>query len=270
MATFGELMREYVTEAQKADEARRAQKKPKPVEGQPFWPHEMIRNTIIVSIFFGLMMYLSAFAPYYLETPADPAGQPQVILPDWYLLWSYGLLKLADDVTILGYEVPMPFIASDGSFALSPSEWAPINAKMNGLLLNAVVAAPLILVPILDRGHSRRPVESPFWAAAGLGGAVWVLMQSVYSINTVIYGRAPIFGQEYSMEFLFNWFHGYGLLLEYDNMRDVITFFQLDLLSWLTNLLPSLTFVVTYIPLKLVQKQHGYEAKLNYNYYKVR
>lgn len=271
MATFGELMREYVNEAQKADEERRAKKKTRPVEGQPFWPHETIRNTIIVGLFVAMMLFLAAFIPYVLEAPANPAGQPQVILPDWYLLWSYGLLKIADDVTVLGYPVPVPFIADDGSLALSPSEWGNLNAKMNGLIiLNVLAVLPLILVPILDRGTSRRPVEAPFWAAAGLAGAVWILMVSVYSVNTVIYGFAPVYGQEYSFQFLFDWFHERGMLMEYKDMKSVFTFFQLDLLSWLTNLLPLVVFVLTYIPLKIVQKKHGYEAKLNYNYYKVR
>ncbi|HWG89287.1 MAG TPA: hypothetical protein VNZ52_00410 [Candidatus Thermoplasmatota archaeon] len=283
-AKFSELMREYVDEAQKADEARRLKKKAKPVEGQPFWPHEFIRNTIIVCIFTGALILLSAFMPYYLEAPADPAGQPQVILPDWYLLWSYGLLKIADDVTVLGCPQYVPFIAEDGALDFSlPSvdfgaecwitqtTWAPLNAKMNGLLiLNVLAVLPLILVPILDRGKSRRPVESPFWAAAGLAGAVWIFMVSVYSVNTVIYGRAPIYGEEYTMETFFTWLHGFGIAQGMSDMKDVITFFQLDLLSWLTNLLPFLVFVFTYIPLRMVQKAHGYEAKLNYNYYKVR
>ncbi len=252
MATNG-ILSEYLREAEKADSAKRASKKTRPVEGFPFWPHEMVRNTIIVLIFTGLTMYLAAFMPYFLESPANPAGQPLIILPDWYLLWSYGLLKIADDFTILGFALPMPFIGLDNGFELNPAAWTPMNAKVVGLLLNAVVMVPLIILPFIHRGVSRRPVESPAWAAVGVAYIMVLLMQSVYAINNVVWAEWPITAKEYGV-----W------------MRPYITVFQLDLLSWMTNLLPVIFALLTYIPLKLIQKQHGYEAKLNYSYYKVR
>jgi quinol-cytochrome oxidoreductase complex cytochrome b subunit len=250
---MGELVKEYTREAAKLDQERRAKKKLRPVEGYPFWPHEVVRDAIILCVFTAAMFYLAAFMPYFLETPADPAGQPQVILPDWYLLWTYGALKITDDITILGWQVPLPFIGEDGAFALNPALWGPMNAKIWGILIQGLEMVPVILVPFIDRGHSRRPVESPFWAAGGFAGVIYVLMQSVYSINNVIYAKFPFWGREYG-----TW------------TKQYITLFQLDLLSWATNLLPIVAFFAVYVPLKVVQKQHGYEAKLNYSYYKTR
>lgn len=251
------LIARYHAEADRIDKERRAKKKLRPVEGYPFWPHEVVRDTIIILVFTALLFYLSAFMPYFLETPADPRGPPAVILPDWYLLWSYGILKVTDDFTVgAGFQCSLDLAGRNfytcGDIITLPVV-GPLNAKTWALLFHVVVLAPVILVPFLDRSHSQRPVESPFWAAGGFAGVVYILMVSIYSINNVVNAEFPIFGQQY-----FTW------------TKDYVTLFQLDLLALLTNLLPVLSFFVVYIPLKMLQKQHGYEAKLNASYYKTR
>ncbi|PSQ13382.1 cytochrome B [Halobacteriales archaeon QS_8_69_73] len=60
----------------------------------PTWPHEMIRNLAITSFFIGAMFFLAAAVPPHLPGPANANSTPAVILPDWYLYWSFGLLKL--------------------------------------------------------------------------------------------------------------------------------------------------------------------------------
>jgi quinol-cytochrome oxidoreductase complex cytochrome b subunit len=253
-----DLLREYSEEAARIEAERRAKKKLKPVEGQPFWPHEVLRDSVILCLFVAGCLFLSALMPYFLETPADPRGPPAVILPDWYLLWSYGLLKITDDITICGgWADKFPDVCgvivhapNIGSMDMS---WTTLNAKLWGLLLNAVVVLPLVILPFIDRGNSRRPVESPAMASFAFAWTMYIFMISVYSINNVINTEWPIFGKEYLV-----W------------TRDYITLFQLDLLALLTNLVPIISFFICYIPLKMVQKKHGYEAKLNANYYKVR
>jgi quinol-cytochrome oxidoreductase complex cytochrome b subunit len=253
------LLRRYSDEAARIDAERRAKKKMnRAVEGYPFWPHEVVRDTIFILFFTGIIFYLCAFIPYYLEAPANPGGQPAVILPDWYLLWSYGILKIADDVTFCsGWAGTTLGIPGIWTYACGDIVSLPVvgllNAKTWALVFHAFVLGPVILVPLLDRGHSRRPVESPFWASAGLAGVVYILMVSIYSVNTVIQLSYPIFGQEY-----FTW------------TRDYVQLFHLDLLALMANLLPLLIFFVCYIPLKIMQRQHGYEAKLNYSYYNTR
>src|SRR5690349_2436193 len=113
------LVGEYLREVQRVDEQKRAKKKFRLVEGFPFWPHEFVRDMIFLSFFTAMIFFLSGFVPYYLESPADPAGQPHIILPDWYLLWSYGLLKIAHPVVIFGFTV--------------------FTAKVWGVVLNGVV-----------------------------------------------------------------------------------------------------------------------------------
>jgi len=265
------ILHEYSEEAARNEAERRAKKKLRPVEGQPFWPHEAIRDSILLCIFTAACLFISALMPYFLETPADPRGPPAVILPDWYLLWSYGLLKITDDITVCGgWANQLPNLcgvivkAPNIGFAPTPANpdpagpfldmsWTTLNAKLWGLLLNAVVVLPLVILPFIDRGHSRRPVESPAMASFAFAWTWYIFMISVYSINNVINEKWPVFGKEYLV-----W------------TRDYVTVFQLDLLALLTNLTPIIAFFLCYVPLKLLQKTHGYEAKLNANYYKVR
>ena len=252
-ASMTELLKEYSNEAAQLERERRAVKKLRPVEGHPFWPHEVVRDLIITLMFTAMVLFASAAMPYFLEGPADARGPPAVILPDWYLLFAYGALKITEDLTILGYPIPTPLLDAQYNFALAPADWGPVNAKLLGLIFNLVPGIPFIIVPFVSFGKSRRPVEHPFAASIGMATVVYILMLSVYSIDTVINKDFPFFGREYG-----TW------------LKPFFTIFRFDLLSWLTHLLPVLTFFIMYIPLKMVQKQHGYEAKLNHSYYKVR
>lgn len=294
MATFAELLKEYSQEAAKVEADRRAKKKLRPIEGHPFWPHEVVRDTIIFCLFMAVCFYLSAFLPYFLEAPADARGPPAVILPDWYLLWAYGALKITEDMTLLGHTVPTPFLDEGLNFVftcggwegLGCKDWGPLNAKLLGLIFNAVPVIPIVIVPFIDRGKAQRPVEQPFWAAIGMAWVVYVFMLSVYSIDTVVNRDFPQFGKEYTMWTFFTWIYNTPVGGVFDWMYDVgimkldpsrhidlrnfFVIFRFDLLSWLTHLLPVLTYFIVYAPLKAVQKKHGYEAKLNANYWKVR
>ncbi len=283
---FAELLKQYSEEAARVEADRRTKKKLRPVEGHPFWPHEVVRDTIIFCVFTAACFFLSAFAPYYLEEPANSASQPPVILPDWYLLWAYGALKITEDLTILGRPIPTPFLDAGYNFVASPSEWGPVNAKLLGLVFNGVPVLPIILVPFLSRGKNQRPVEQPVWAAGGLAWCAYVFMLSVYSIDTVVNRDFPAFGKDYTGWTFFYWLktHGFMPVFQwmYDSgvilvdphgnldMRAFFTMFRFDLLAWLTHLLPILFFILAYVPLWIAKKKHGYEAKLNASYYRVR
>jgi quinol-cytochrome oxidoreductase complex cytochrome b subunit len=252
-ASMSDILREYSSEAAQIERERRAKKKLANVEGHPFWPHEVVRDLIIISVFTAVIMLASAAMPYYLETPADARGPPRVILPDWYLLFAYGALKITADVSILGHAVPTPFLDAQYNFALSPSDWGPLNAKLLGLIFNLVPGIPFIITPLVSFGKNRRPVEHPFAASFGMASIVYILGLSVYAVDTVVQPDFPAMSRTYG-----EW------------TRQYLTLFQLDLLSWMVNVVPIIVFFVMYIPLKIVQKQHGYEAKLNYSYYKTR
>lgn len=185
MATpTSELVGKYLEEARRIEDLRRQRKKLRNVEAFPFWPHEAVRSTVIVLAFSAAVLYISALMPYFLEVPANPAGQPEVILPDWYLLWSYGLLKpgVANAVSLGGEPVSLPILG-------------PLTAKTIGILLNILILAPLIVLPFISTGQPRRPQEAPWTAAFGVAGIVFFFNVSVFSVNNVIYAEIPVWGE---------------------------------------------------------------------------
>jgi quinol-cytochrome oxidoreductase complex cytochrome b subunit len=136
----------------------------------PTWPHETVRNLSLTMFFIGMIIFLSATLPPEIGPEADPSTTPIVILPDWYLYWSFGLLKLGPlnpDLAILGGDKLM----ADRTY---------------GVLANGVVVGAIAMLPFLNKGSARRPVEQPFWAAAGVFGVVFAFTISVLAVKNLI------------------------------------------------------------------------------------
>jgi quinol-cytochrome oxidoreductase complex cytochrome b subunit len=185
------------------------------VLGFPTWPHEIIRNLSIASFFIGMMLFLSATLPPHIGAPANPNQTPAIILPDWYLYWSFGLLKinpLNPSLAIL-----------DGQKLMADRTY--------GVLANVVVVGAIAIVPFLNKGSARRPVEQPFWAAVGMGGVIFAITISILSIKNLM----PM---------------------------------DPDLLLDLTFLLPIVAAAITYSVLKTMRE--GYMYDLNRRYYRLR
>ncbi|WP_224269803.1 cytochrome bc complex cytochrome b subunit [Haloprofundus salinisoli] len=185
------------------------------VLGFPTWPHETVRNLSIASFFVGMIFFLSATLPPHIGSPANPSSTPAIILPDWYLYWSFGLLKLSPvnpELSILGGQKLM----ADRTY---------------GVLANVVVVGFIAIVPFLNKGSARRPVEQPFWAAVGVGGVVFAFTISVLAVQNLV----PM---------------------------------NIDLLFDLTFLLPIVAGTITYAVLKTMRE--GYMYDLNRRYYRLR
>ncbi|WP_396610370.1 cytochrome bc complex cytochrome b subunit [Haloferax sp. S1W] len=181
----------------------------------PTWPHETVRNLSIASFFVGMILFLSATMPPHIGAPANPSQTPAIILPDWYLYWSFGLLKLNPlnpEVAILGGQK----IMADRTY---------------GVLANGVVVGFIAIVPFLNKGSARRPVEEPFWAAVGVFGVVFALTISLLAIKNLM----PL---------------------------------DVNLLFDLTFLLPIVFGTITYAVLKTMKE--GYMYNLNRRYYRLR
>ena len=181
----------------------------------PTWPHELIRNLALTSFFVGMLLLLSATLPPHIGNPANPSSTPSIILPDWYLYWSFGLLKLGDlnpAISLLGGEKLM----ADRTY---------------GVLANVVVVGAIAVVPFLNKGSARRPVEQPFWAAIGMGGVTFAFTMSMLSIQNIM----PM---------------------------------NVSLLFDLTFLAPIVIAGITYAVLKTMRE--GYMYDLNRRYYRLR
>jgi quinol-cytochrome oxidoreductase complex cytochrome b subunit len=185
------------------------------VLGFPTWPHETIRNLALTSFFVGMIIFLAAALPPHIAGPANSGSTPAIILPDWYLYWSFGLLKLGPinpELSLLGGQKLM----ADQTY---------------GVLTNLVVVGAIAIVPFLNKGSARRPVEQPFWAAVGMGGLVFAATIAALSIKNLV----PV---------------GSHLLFD------------------LTFLLPFVGATITYAVLKSMRE--GYMFELNRRYYRLR
>jgi NAD-dependent dihydropyrimidine dehydrogenase PreA subunit len=158
------------------------------VKGEPLYPHELTRDAVLTMYIMALFFYLSAFVPPPLHGAADPTAGTSFPppLPDWYLLWAFGCLKVAWDIefTIFGYHF----------FLMTAKVWGTL---VQGMIVGLVVAVPFIdkalsglIDPqygdVVNRGHERRPIEDPIRAAIGVYGIALVIMLSIFSINANI------------------------------------------------------------------------------------
>jgi quinol-cytochrome oxidoreductase complex cytochrome b subunit len=157
------------------------------VLGFPAWPHEMIRNLALSSFFIGMIIFLAATLPPHLGPPANASKTPAIILPDWYLYWSFGLLKLGPlnpDLSLLGGQKLM----ADQTY---------------GVLANLVVVGIIAVVPFLNKGSARRPVEQPFWASVGVFGVIFAFTIAVLSVkNLVPMGENLLFDLTFLLPFV--------------------------------------------------------------------
>ncbi|QLG26299.1 cytochrome bc complex cytochrome b subunit [Halorarum halophilum] len=211
------LTYEYFERARREDEDLRRESDyvERDVLAFPTWPHEIVRNLAISSFFVGMIIFLSATLPPHIGDPANPNVTPSIILPDWYLYWSFGLLKLGylnPELSILGGQKLM----ADRTY---------------GVLANVVVVGFIAIVPFLNKGSARRPVEQPLWGAIGIAGVTFALTISALSVQNLM----PM---------------------------------DLRVLQDLTFLAPFVTGCIAYAVLKTMRE--GYMYDLNRRYYRLR
>ncbi|MDS0221389.1 cytochrome bc complex cytochrome b subunit [Haloarcula sp. S1AR25-5A] len=211
------LTYEYFERARREDQDLRQQSDyvERDVLAFPAWPHEMMRNIALTSFFVGMILFVSATLPPEMPNAANSSVTPAIILPDWYLYWSFGLLKLGPlnpELSILG-----------GSKLMADRTY--------GVLANVVVVGFVAIVPFLNKGSARRPVEQPFWAAVGMSGVIFSLTIAALSIKNLV----PM---------------------------------DSHLLFDLTFLVPIVSATITYAVLKTMRE--GYMFDLNRRYYRLR
>ena len=119
-------------------------------EGEPFFPDHILSNLMVIFLTLGLLITLTTFFPAPMVEKADPFVTPEHIKPEWYFLFAYQMLKLAEKLNFLG-------------------QWAP---KLLGLLGPGVIVALLVLLPFLDKSKERHPRKRPLATILGILGII--------------------------------------------------------------------------------------------------
>ncbi len=110
-----------------------------------FWPDQVFKDVIVVSLIFLILITLSAFSPPPFMGPADPLDTTFTPKPEWNFLFLYQALKFFS-----------------GSLEVIGTVGIP-----------TVVILLFILIPFFDRKKDHNPLRRPFMM---LGGAVFVIL----------------------------------------------------------------------------------------------
>tara|TARA_Y100001934_G_C12378079_1_gene790461 strand:+ start:2422 stop:5241 length:2820 start_codon:yes stop_codon:yes gene_type:complete len=171
---FGRIADTYISEKEdllEAEEERR-----RVFTGHPFWPTEILRDTIIFASIIMVIAFYSWIIPPPLHNAADPYAQAGFVFPDWYVLFSYGYLRWGEYLP--QFDIPAGPI---GEFFGQPIiSW---NAGWWGALITGLPVMILALPPFILGKREKRGVEDPWFATAGAVYLAHVWFISVFSIN---------------------------------------------------------------------------------------
>ena len=173
MERFGRIADTYISERDKLIEADKERRRT--FTGHPFWPTEVLRDTIIFASIVMTIAFYSWLIPPPLHSVADPFAQAGFVFPDWYVLFSYGYLRWGEYLP--QFVIPAGPI---GEFLGAPViDW---NAAWWGAAITGLPVGILALPPFLP-GREKRGVEDPWFATAGAVYLAHVWFISVFSIN---------------------------------------------------------------------------------------
>ncbi|MBI4970990.1 MAG: cytochrome bc complex cytochrome b subunit [Candidatus Omnitrophica bacterium] len=106
------------------------EKKVKPDEGIPFYPHHALKEGVVFYLLMAVLITLSILVPFELGEKADPLQTPAGIKPEWYFLPMYQVLK-----------------------------YFP---KMIGIFVVGLAPLFLLFWAFLDNSKQRNPLKRPF------------------------------------------------------------------------------------------------------------
>jgi len=175
-------------------EVRRASKAVAERDTLPFWPYFVIKDLFALAVVLAVFFAIMGFMPNYLGhpdnyIPADPLVTPAHIVPEWYFLPFYAILRsFTGDVWIVQ-------LTSFITFGI-------VNAKLFGVIAMFGAIIVMALAPWLDTSRTRsgryrpmfkwwfwllvldfivltwagsRPAEGIYTVIALIGSAYWFL-----------------------------------------------------------------------------------------------
>ncbi|ELZ22301.1 menaquinol-cytochrome-c reductase [Halosimplex carlsbadense 2-9-1] len=147
------------------------------IVGLPAFPNQAAVSAVVFFLTLATLALLAGFLPVHNVAeygPNDPAGTPALIMPDWFLMWVYGFLKLlpswlAFHVPILG-EVNAEFVG---------------GILMPGLVFGAVAAWPFVDYYRDPEHFALNPLDRPKQTAVGVFGVTFIMVASIAGMNNI-------------------------------------------------------------------------------------
>ena len=147
------------------------------VVGLPMVPNQAAVSAVVFFLTLAVLSLLAGFLPVHNIAeygPMDPASTPSLIMPDWFLMWGYGFLKLVPSwmsFDLLGIHVSSEFLG---------------GLVLPGLVFVALVAWPFVDYEEEPVHFGANPLERPFPTAVGVAGIVFIMVASIAGMDVIV------------------------------------------------------------------------------------
>jgi cytochrome b-561 len=149
------------------------------VVGLPAFPNQAAVSAVVFFLTAALLAFLAGFLPVHNIAeygPNNPATTPDLIMPDWFLMWLYGFLKLWP--TWL-------------SFDLGPLHFS--TEFLGGIVVPSLVLLVVFAWPFIDRNEpihfTTDPLDRAWQTGAGVAGITFIMVASIAGMNNLL-GKA--------------------------------------------------------------------------------
>ncbi|WP_251343326.1 cytochrome b [Haloplanus halophilus] len=146
------------------------------IVGLPAVPNQTAVSAVVFFLTAATLSALAGLLPVHNVAeygPNDPAATPELIMPDWFLMWVYGFLKLLP--TWLSFSV------------------GPIHVStefLGGIVLPGLVFAAIVAWPFVDRTDpvhfTADPLARPRQTAVGVAAVAFVMIASIAGMNNIL------------------------------------------------------------------------------------
>jgi mono/diheme cytochrome c family protein len=135
-------------------EKYREQYKKAKEEGESFYPYAIIKDAVAALVVFVALVLVAILLGAHLEEIADPTTTTYNPRPEWYFLFLFQLLKYF------------------------PGSLEPVAV----VVLPTLVILGLFLLPFLDRGPFRHPLNRPLATGAGVLAVVGIIVLTILGV----------------------------------------------------------------------------------------
>jgi cytochrome b-561 len=147
------------------------------VVGLPAFPNQTAVSAVVFFLTLATLSLLAGFLPVHNIAeygPNDPASTPSLIMPDWFLMWGYGFLKLT------------PAWMSFDLFGVHFS-----SEFVGGIVLPGVVFGAVALWPFVDyepepTHFTADPFDRAWQTAVGITGVLFIMVASIAGMDVIV------------------------------------------------------------------------------------
>ncbi|MDS0276965.1 cytochrome bc complex cytochrome b subunit [Halomicroarcula sp. S1AR25-4] len=147
------------------------------IVGLPAFPNQAAVSAVVFFFTAATLSALAGLLPVHNIAhygPNDPASTPGLIMPDWFLMWVYGFLKL---------------LPKWASFTVGPVHVS--GEFIGGVVLPGLVFAAVAVWPFIDRTpepthFTADPLSRPWQTGVGVAAVAFVMIASIAGMNNIL------------------------------------------------------------------------------------